>query len=144
MNAIIADFGWIIKSPYSLLVLTALCVCFKDTLADMFSSVFSFTKSFLCVVFRLCMVALVVMAGAMALAFGQSFVHFTDKLIAALVIAFLIVLVDMFVLLAKRVLMLFIGGFMRRERAEQAREFTVGTPVFAAAGTRFAGLRMRQ
>ena len=45
MIAIITDIGLIIDDPYIIFALAPLCLYFKDTLADMFSSVFSFAKS---------------------------------------------------------------------------------------------------
>lgn len=144
MTAIITDIGLIIDDPYIIFALAPLCLYFKDTLADMFSSVFSFTKSFLCVAFRLTMLFFGVMVCIFALAFGQTFLNFTDRLIATLFIAFLIVLVQMLLSFTKRVLLMFIGWSAKARAVKSSQTFTFYRPQAFAAAPYERGFRLRQ
>lgn len=109
MMTIISDFGLLFDNPYTVIVLAVFCVLFKDTLADMFVSAFSFTKSFLSVAFKFAVFFSSVMVYVFAMAFGQTILHFTDKLIAMLFMTLLIVLLDTIVSFAKKIMIAVFG-----------------------------------
>ena len=110
MLTIISNFGLLINDPYIMIILLVFCVLFKDTLADMFISAFSFTKSFICVVFKFAILFTSVMVYIFAMAFGQTFLHFTDKLFAVLFMMLLIVLLDTIVSFGKKVMFMLFGS----------------------------------
>ena len=101
MMTIISNFGLIFDNPYTVLALAMFCVMFKDTLADMFVSAFSFTRSFFSVAFKLGILFCSVMVYIFAMAFGQTFLHFTDKLFSVLFMMLLVVLLDTIVSFGK-------------------------------------------
>lgn len=109
MTTIVTNIGLMIQNPYSIVVLAVLSLCFRDLLADMFCSVFSFTKSFLCVAYRLAMLFCGVMLCMFAIAFGQTMLHLSDKLISVLFISLLIILLDTIVSFGKKILLVVFG-----------------------------------
>ena len=123
MMTIISNFGLIFDNPYTVLALAMFCVMFKDTLADMFVSAFSFTKSFLSVAFKLGILFCSVMVYISAMAFGQTFLHFTDKLFAVLFMMLLVVLLDTIVSFGKKVIFMLFGGGGDKKASGKVRDY---------------------